>query len=35
MNFVIYRDRIVFRTAPGSKLASVAINSAVAFEVDG
>lgn len=35
VNFVIYRDRIVFRTAPGSKLASVAINSAVAFEVDG
>lgn len=35
VNFVIYQDAIVFRTAEGSKLASMAINSAVAFEVDG
>lgn len=35
VNFVMYQGNIVFRTAEGSKLASMAINSAVAFEVDG
>lgn len=35
VNFVLYSGAIVFRTAEGSKLASLAINSAVAFEVDG
>lgn len=35
VNFVLYDGAIVFRTAEGSKLASLAINSAVAFEVDG
>lgn len=35
VNYVVYEDAVVFRTAEGSKLASVAINSAVAFEIDG
>jgi uncharacterized protein len=35
VNYVAHNNTIVFRTAEGSKLASVVINSAVAFEVDG
>ncbi|MCB9411462.1 MAG: pyridoxamine 5'-phosphate oxidase family protein [Actinobacteria bacterium] len=35
VNFIIHNGVIVFRTAEGSKLASMAINAAVAFEVDG
>lgn len=35
VNYVVYEDAVIFRTAEGSKLASVAINSAVAFEIDG
>lgn len=35
VNYVTHNNTIVFRTAEGSKLASVAINSAVAFEIDG
>ncbi len=35
VNFIIYNGVVVFRTAEGSKLASMAINAAVAFEVDG
>lgn len=35
VNYVAHNSTIVFRTSEGSKLASVAINSAVAFEIDG
>jgi len=35
VNFVIDNRTIVFRTAEGTKLASVAISAQVAFEVDG
>ena len=35
VNFVVDHGTIVFRTALGTKLASVAIAPAVAFEVDG
>ena len=35
VNFVVDHGTIVFRTAPGTKLASVVIGHAVAFEVDG
>lgn len=35
VNFIVYEGNVVFRTAEGSKLASLAINSHVAFEVDG
>lgn len=35
VNFIVYKGVIIFRTAEGSKLASMAINAAVAFEVDG
>lgn len=35
VNYVVHEGTVVFRTAEGSKLASVAINSAVAFEIDG
>ena len=35
VNFVVDHATIVFRTAPGTKLASVVIGHAVAFEVDG
>lgn len=34
VNFIVDDGTIVFRSAEGSKLASMAINSAVAFEVD-
>lgn len=35
VNYVVDSDRLVFRTAEGSKLAAVVVNSIVAFEVDG
>lgn len=35
VNYIVFEEAVVFRTAEGSKLASVAINSAVAFEIDG
>jgi nitroimidazol reductase NimA-like FMN-containing flavoprotein (pyridoxamine 5'-phosphate oxidase superfamily) len=35
VNYVVSDEKIVFRTAEGSKLASVAVNEAVAFEIDG
>jgi len=35
VNYIVHDRSLVFRTAEGSKLASVAINSAVAFEIDG
>ena len=35
VNFVVDHGTVVFRTAPGTKLASVAIGAAVAFEADG
>jgi len=35
INFVVDGGTIVFRTAPGTKLASVVIGQAVAFEADG
>ena len=35
VNFVNYDRSVVFRTAEGTKLAAMAINAAVAFEVDG
>ncbi|MCB0919940.1 MAG: pyridoxamine 5'-phosphate oxidase family protein [Actinobacteria bacterium] len=35
LNYVVDEERLVFRTAPGSKLASVAINANVAVEIDG
>ena len=35
VNFAVDHGTIVFRTAPGTKLASVVIAHAVAFEVDG
>jgi nitroimidazol reductase NimA-like FMN-containing flavoprotein (pyridoxamine 5'-phosphate oxidase superfamily) len=34
VNYVIHRDQIVFRTAPGRKLAEIPMRH-VAFEVDG
>jgi nitroimidazol reductase NimA-like FMN-containing flavoprotein (pyridoxamine 5'-phosphate oxidase superfamily) len=34
VNYVIHRDQIVFRTAPGRKLAEIPLRH-VAFEVDG
>lgn len=35
LNYVARDGRIVFRTAPGTKLAELAVNSNVAFEADG
>lgn len=35
INFVVVGRRPLFRTAEGSKLASVVLNSAVAMEIDG
>ena len=35
VNFITHDGVILFRTAEGSKLASVAVNQSVAFEVDG
>jgi uncharacterized protein len=35
INYVVDGGTIVFRTAPGTKLASVVVGQAVAFEVDG
>ena len=34
VNYVIDGPRVLFRTAPGSKLAELAVNPHVAFEVD-
>ncbi|MCH9816158.1 MAG: pyridoxamine 5'-phosphate oxidase family protein [Actinomycetia bacterium] len=34
VNYVVHEGRIFFRTAAGSKLASLAVNAAVAFEAD-
>lgn len=34
VNFSVANDRLVFRTAPGSKLAQVVVNEQVAFETD-
>lgn len=35
LNYVVDGDSLVFRTAEGAKLAALAIDSAVAFEIDG
>jgi nitroimidazol reductase NimA-like FMN-containing flavoprotein (pyridoxamine 5'-phosphate oxidase superfamily) len=35
VNFVAADDRLLFRTAEGTKLAGVSVNSRVAFEIDG
>jgi nucleotide-binding universal stress UspA family protein len=35
VNFAVDQETVVFRTAPGAKLANVAIGQVVAFEVDG
>lgn len=35
LNYIVHDQRLLFRTAEGSKLASIAVNEAVAFEVDG
>lgn len=35
VNYVTHEEHIVFRTAEGTKLASVAANARVAFETDG
>lgn len=35
VNYIVHDQRLVFRTAEGTKLASMAINTAVAFEIDG
>ncbi|GAB3266805.1 pyridoxamine 5'-phosphate oxidase family protein [Arthrobacter pigmenti] len=34
INYVVHQDKIYFRTAPGTKLASLTVNRNVAFEVD-
>lgn len=34
VNYVVDGPRVLFRTAPGSKLAELAVNPRVAFEVD-
>ena len=34
VNYVIDGPRVLFRTAPGSKLAELSVNARVAFEVD-
>ena len=35
LNYIVDGDTLVFRTAEGAKLAALAIDSAVAFEIDG
>lgn len=35
VNFVVDRERIVFRTSPGEKLLALSMTPAVAFEIDG
>lgn len=35
VNYIVYDRTLIFRTAEGTKLASMAINTAVAFEIDG
>jgi nitroimidazol reductase NimA-like FMN-containing flavoprotein (pyridoxamine 5'-phosphate oxidase superfamily) len=35
VNYVVSNGGLFFRTAEGSKLASLAVNEAVAFEIDG
>ncbi len=35
VNYVVSNGHMLFRTAPGSKLAHVAVNKQVAFEADG
>lgn len=35
LNYLIYDDGVYFRTAPGSKLDSLGLHPAVAFEIDG
>ena len=35
INFVVDNDSIVFRTAPGTKLAGAILGRSVAFEIDG
>ena len=35
LNYIVHERRLLFRTAEGSKLVSIAVNEAVAFEVDG
>ncbi|WP_455836864.1 pyridoxamine 5'-phosphate oxidase family protein [Pseudarthrobacter siccitolerans] len=35
VNYVSSKDKLYLRTAPGNKLAQLAINSAVLFEADG
>lgn len=35
INFVVDNDSIVFRTAPGTKLAGAVLGRSVAFEIDG
>ena len=35
VNFVLVREKIVFRTIPGTKLDAAAVGAVVAFEVDG
>ena len=35
VNYIVHDQRLLFRTAEGSKLASLAVNEAVAFEIDG
>lgn len=34
INFVVHNEKIYFRTAPGTKLASLTVNRQVAFETD-
>lgn len=35
LNYIVHQRRLLFRTSAGSKLASMAVNEAVAFEIDG
>ena len=35
LNYLVERKRILFRTAPGTKLLSLTIENQVAFEIDG
>ena len=35
LNYIVHDGRLLFRTAEGSKLASMAVNEAIAFEIDG
>ena len=34
VNYVVHQEKVVFRTAPGTKLSAAARNAIVAFEVD-